>query len=187
MQSISTTHPLQILTELENACKQHHARRTTHSSETQLWSGLGFRIAEHKLCISSRNIDEVLDSNFQNNLSSVPGAKTWLCGLISLRGQALPVIDLKQYLFNKKSLLTATSRLLVIDYSNMKIGLIVDETCGLKRFDSNNNQDIDKMKTLPNEIQKYTTKVFHANSQSWIEFSIEKLENDPNFLNAARF
>jgi len=186
MQSISTTQPLQILTELENACKQHHARTVTHSPKAQLWSGLAFRIAEFKLCINSKYIDEVLDSTFQNNLSSVPGAKSWLRGLISVRGQALPVIDLQQYLLDEQSLLTTSSRLLVINYSDMKIGLIVSETCGLKRFEPN-NQNVDKIKTLPEKIQKYTTNIYQNNEHIWIEFSIKKLESDPNFLNAARF
>lgn len=186
MQSISTTHPLQILTELETTCKQHLARATTHSTEPQLWNGLGFRIAKLQLCINSKFIDEILDSNFQNDLSSVPGAKAWLCGLISLRGQALPVIDLQQYLFGQKSPHTTSSRLVVIDYSNMKLGLIVDETCGLKRFKPKDSQGIEKLKTLPSEIQKYASQVFQSNNQTWIEFSIENLENDPNFLNAAR-
>jgi len=187
MQSISTTHPLQILTELETACKQHQARSITQSSETPLWNGLGFRIAELSLCINSKFIEEVLDSNFQNNLSNVPGAKNWLCGLISLRGQALPVIDLQQYLFGQKSFLTTASRLVVINYNDIKIGLIVDETYGLKRFETKDSQESGKMKTLALEIQKYITQVFQINDQTWIEFSIKNLETDPNFLNAARF
>lgn len=187
MQSISTTHPLQVLTELETTCKRHQTRTVKHSSEAQRWSGLGFRIAKYKYCISSKDIDEILGANFQKNLSTVPGAKAWLCGLISLRGQALPVIDLQQYLFDEKSVLSNTSRLLVIDYSNMKIGLIIDETCGLKRFEQNSSKSAEEMKTLPPEVLKYTSQVFHVNEQSWIEFSVKQLENDPNFLNAARF
>ena len=187
MQSISTTHPLQILTELETACKQHQARTTTQSPNTKLWNGLGFRIAKLALCINSKFIEEVLDSNFQNNLSGVPGAKTWLRGLISLRGQALPVIDLQQYLLNQKSVLSTSSRLIVIKYSNMKIGLIVDETCGLQRFEAKDSLNSEKMKTLPLEIKKYAAQVFQTSGQTWIEFSINNLESDPNFLNAARF
>jgi len=187
MQSISTTHPLQILTELETACKLHQARSTTQPSEIPLWTGLGFRIAELSLCINSKFIEEVLDSNFQSNLSSVPGAKTWLRGLTSLRGQALPVIDLQQYLFGQNSLLTTASRLLVINYSNIKIGLIVNNTYGLKRFETKDIQNPEKIKTLPLEVQKYIAQVFLSNKQTWIEFSIKNLESDPNFLNAARF
>jgi len=187
MQSISTTHPLQILTDLETACKQLQAIDDSNSSVENYWSGLCFRIAEHKFCINSNDIDEVLDSNFQNNLSTVPGAKAWLCGLTSLRGQALPVIDIQQYLFNEKSLLTKNSRLIVLNYKSMKIGLIIDETCGLKHFKKEDIKSETEISSPPSEVQKFTSHIFQLDNQTWIEFSISKLENDPDFLNAARF
>ena len=187
MQSISTTHPLQVLTELETACKQLQDIYDNNSSDTIFWSGLGFRIADHKFCIDSNDIDEVLDSNFQNNLSNVPGAKAWLCGLTSLRGQALPVIDLKQYLLDEKSALTKDSRLIVLDYNKMKIGLIIDETCGLKHFEKDNIENTSEIENLPSKVKKFISQTFLKNNQTWIEFSIKKLESDPDFLNAARF
>ena len=187
MQSISTIHPLQVLTDLEATCKNLLVINDTNSSETDFWSGLGFRISDHTFCINSNDVEEILDSNFQNNLSTVPGAKAWLSGLTSLRGQALPVIDLQQYIFHKKSPLTKNSRLIVVNYSNMKIGLIIDETCGLKQFSEKNIIDSNELKELPSDVKKITSKILKLNDQTWLEFSITKLENDSDFLNAARF
>ena len=187
MQSISTNHPLQLLKELEQACKQQIETPPTSTNQTKVWSGFGFRIGNYKLCIDSKVIDELLDSHFQENLSKVPGAKTWLLGLISLRGQALPLIDLNQYLFNTKSELSKKSRLLVINFSTSRTGLIVDEGYGLKQFNPEMAKEPESVESIPAELRKFSSQVFMQNQQPWIEFSTQLLENDPDFLNAARF
>jgi len=187
MESISSTHPLQILKELEQTCK----RKSTETLKvTPKWSGLGFRIANYKMCIESKYIDEVLDSNFKQNMSSVPGAKKWLSGLISLRGKALPVIDLQQYLLDKEAEHSKKSRLLVIKFSNTKTGLIVDETFGLQQIDKHNTSQINQLResdSIPKSILNSSDRSFNINNQSWIEFLVPKLENDENFISASRF
>lgn len=184
MESISTTHPLQLLRELEQSCKK---QIPAAPGPQPVWSGLGFRISTYHLCLNSRYIDEVLDSNFQQNLSRVPGAKKWLCGLISLRGQALPVIDFNQYLFDKPSIHSKKSRLLVVKLSKMKTGLIIDEAYGLKRFNKSDAHKTHESESIPDALLNFSEQMFQSDKQSWIEFSIQKLESDSNFLSAARF
>jgi len=187
MHSISTNHPLQILKELEQSCKQHLVTPAKPAAKAKLWSGFGFRVNKFNLCIKCNVIEELLDSHFQQNLSKVPGAKNWLMGLISLRGQALPLIDLNQYIFNTSSELTKKSRLLVINFSNTRTGLIIDEAYGLKQFDPDFAQTPASVDTVPAELEKFSTKIFLQGELPWIEFSTQRLENDPDFLNAARF
>lgn len=219
MQSILSTHPLQLLKELEQSCTKQFSRQlsfellptephanilqqktspltaTSPTSEKltkspkspkQKWSGLGFSVNKYKFCIASEHIGEILDSNFKQNLSAVPGAKSWLLGLISLRGQALPVIDLSQYLFGQPSDFSKKSRLLILKFSSMNTGLIINKTYGLLQTDNIST----RKPSLDNPVTanlKFSDRTLEINKQFWIELSIHKLENDANFLSATKY
>ena len=49
-------------------------------------------------------------------LTRVPGAKTWIKGLANVRGQLLPIIDLRQFLGSGVTPMTRNTRIIVVNH-----------------------------------------------------------------------
>ena len=155
--------------------------------DNDTWSGIGFQIASDKFLIESAYIQEVIDANIQKHLSSMPGAKPWLLGLISFRGQPTPVIDLKYFLSNEKSKINASSRLIVIKNGNYVSGLLLEEIYGLKQFSLNADAETqESIKLFSEKSQEYIENTFSNNNELFGIFSIPRLINNKEFANAAR-
>ena len=187
MQSSSTTHPLILLSELEQACKSQILIAAPNLSNSY-WVGIGFQLSQHCLAIQTTYINEVLGSRILNNISKVPAAKSWFMGLISLRGQPLPVIDLKDYLLGEPTTPCHTNRIIVIKHNNANTGLLVEEVFSLKQFSKENvNHHIDITRTFSATLQRFILQAFEDGKNNWGELSIETLASDAEFLNASIF
>jgi len=71
-------------------------------------------------------------------LTPIPLANNYLKGIINLRGQIIPVINLyKRLAFTEKEY-SPESRIIVVEYNNYKVGIIVDcvlEVCRYSQHD----------------------------------------------------
>lgn len=76
----------------------------------------------------------------KEELRSIPGAQPWLLGVMALRGQLLPVIDLGLRLQGMPS---QGDKILVLD-SERPVGFLVD--------DVRNIEDVAELKPLPLEL-----------------------------------
>lgn len=76
----------------------------------------------------------------KEELRSIPGAQPWLLGVMALRGQLLPVIDLGLRLQGEPS---QGEKVLVLD-SELPVGFLVD--------DVRNIEDVAELKALPLEL-----------------------------------
>ena len=68
------------------------------------------------------------------NTTRVPGAKSWIKGLANVRGQLLPIIDLRHFLGSGITPITRNTRVLVVNHREIPAGLVVDEVLGFRRF-----------------------------------------------------
>ena len=199
----SSAHPLLILKEFDIAFREVIGKTDEPvQAKSDICSAIGFQINNNELLIKNSYIEEILNADFQKNLSTVPGAKPWLMGLISLRGQPLPVIDLKQYLFNEKSLLAENSRLIVIKNGKYFCGLFLEHIYGLKQFsqteDNSTIENLEKStestkRETPNASDRFSDNIkpfidgtFNDNGKHWGNLSIPRLISDTDFANAAR-
>ena len=76
----------------------------------------------------------------KEELRSIPGAQSWLLGVMALRGQLLPVIDLG---FRLQGMPSQGDKILVLD-SERPVGFLVD--------DVRNIEDVAELKPLPLEL-----------------------------------
>jgi purine-binding chemotaxis protein CheW len=67
-------------------------------------------------------------------ITEVPRSPRFLLGVISVRGQIIPVIDLRQRLRLDDNPLTRAARILVADRDGEPFGLLVDAVTGVVRF-----------------------------------------------------
>lgn len=181
----STSHPLLILKEIDNACREVIGNKS-EPANSNIWSGLNFQILGDELLIQNIYVNEILDANIRQSLSTMPGAKPWLLGLISLKGQPIPVIDLKQYLFNEPSKPMKNSRLIVINHDDLVFGLLLEEVHGLKQFSITPDIEVIDFSSFSKKNRIYVDKIFTDSGLIYGNFSIPKLTSDTEFANAAR-
>ena len=116
-------------------------------------------------------------------MSRVPGTKSWVKGIANVRGNLLPIMDLKDYLMREATHLSLKSRVLVVNHEGIFAGLLVDEVLGLKHF-----QDEDYSHKLPNAdnfLKSYMTGAYKQDSEEWGVFSMHSLAKSPLFLQIA--
>lgn len=68
------------------------------------------------------------------SITKVPGAVSFVEGVINLRGKVLPVMDLRKRLGQKVAERTKESRIVVIDVSGGEVGVIVDAVTEVLRI-----------------------------------------------------
>jgi len=154
------------------------ARSGLHDPSSQRWVGLLARIGETRLLIASSEIREVFSYRRHPRPSPVPGAKIWLKGLASLRGELLSIVDLGEYLQQLPCQIGDGARVIVTKPQGARAGLLVDEVLGLRQF-------------LPEDQQPAPTAfawadaAFGLGEEACSVLSIRKLGLDPEFCNAA--
>lgn len=61
-------------------------------------------------------------------ITRVPNAPTYVKGVINLRGNVTPIIDLRSKLGLEQADYTANTRVIITKYEEIELGLIVDQT-----------------------------------------------------------
>ena len=146
------------------------------------WVGVAFRLGTEQFVASREETREVLA--VPPRLTRVPGARPWLRGLHNVRGQLLPVIDLRQFLGGGVTAVHRQSRLLVVQHREVPVALLVDEVPGFRRF------PLAALGPEPPPVllrcEHYLTGVFRRDGETWPVFGLRRLVESPAFLAAAR-
>jgi purine-binding chemotaxis protein CheW len=74
------------------------------------------------------NIDYVQSIERINQFTRVPNAPDYVIGVINLRGNVTPIIDLRSRLNLEKTRFTENTRVMIIRYGEIEIGLTIDQT-----------------------------------------------------------
>ncbi len=173
--------PFELLRELERRSKAALAGAAGDVADVDEWVGIGFRIADEQFIVARDDIREVL--MVPALIARVPGAKPWIRGLANVRGQLLPMIDLKLFLGAGRCSGQRDARVLVIKGSDLAAGLIVDEVFGFRRF-----LDTERSDKVPQTLvscQQFLQGVFERGVENWLIFSIQRLESSAEFQRAA--
>src|SRR6478672_943832 len=114
--------PFDALAEYERRSLAHTAGLPEQIEAPGLWRGIGFRVGSRYLVSSINEVNEILT---QPSLTIVPGTRPWLLGVANVRGNLVPVIDLKQYLEGDRTQFTDTSRVLLVRQAGGSVGLLI--------------------------------------------------------------
>lgn len=180
MEQMNSTHPVEYLKAIEDGCRGTGGSHEDQAETTKEWAGITYRIGNNDLVSQLGEVVEILDVP---ELSRVPLTQPWVRGIANIRGNLLPVIDLSGCLTGSVIRITGKARVLVIDYNGFYSGLIVDEVLGLKHFmdDEYSLEDAE----VDEFLLPYTQHVFRRGSLTWAIFSLHKLADSPQFLQAA--
>jgi twitching motility protein PilI len=123
--------PFEALAEYEQRSLAHVAGAPEQIDAPGLWRGIGFRIGERHFVSSIAEVNEILTLPA---LTPVPGAKSWLLGIANVRGNLVPVIDLRDFIGGGRSPSADSTRVLIVRQHGGSVGLLVDEVLGQRSF-----------------------------------------------------
>lgn len=93
-----------------------------------------FNLGEEEFAVDILNIQSI---NRMMDITNVPNSPSFVEGIINLRGQVIPVIDLRDRLQLTKKDYDKHSRIIVVDIDGKIIGFIVDMVNEVLRIQSN--------------------------------------------------
>ncbi len=144
------------------------------------WAGIGFRVGDARLVAPLGVIREILTSPV---LTRVPGAKTWMKGIANVRGNLLPVTDLKGLLLGESTPIRQNARVLAVDNGTVSAGLLVDEVFGLRHFlDEDFSDDAG---AVPAFIRPFINGVYRQNHEIWGSADLHALIQSDEFMHVA--
>lgn len=170
----------ELLLEIDQRCRLLAADLPSQETRQHSWSGIGFRLGSRWYVAAMGEVSEVLH---EPRHTLLPGVKPWVRGVANLRGRLLPIMDLCAFLGHELSPLRLQRRVLVVEYKELFVGLLVDEVAGLKHF----AQD-----TLEPGVGDFADTAFNPylqgqfrREQIWQVFSPFALARSPGFLEVA--
>jgi len=172
--------PFDALAEYERRSLAHVAGVPEQIEAPGLWRGIGFRIGTRYLVSSINEVNEILT---YPSLTLVPGTRTWLLGVANVRGNLVPLIDLKQYLEGERTLLSEASRVLLVRQSGGSVGLLIDEVLGQRSFSE--EQRADAIGEEDEHYSRFVAEKYPLGDVVWGQFSMTALVRTPDFVQAA--
>lgn len=173
--------PFELLRELERLARVALTGQGRDAANEREWVGVAFRMSSENFLVAREETREIL--GYPAVVTRVPGAKPWIRGVANVRGQLLPVIDLRAFLGGGVTAIGRGSRVLVANHREVPAGLLVDEVQGFRRF-----ADGEFAATVPPTIvrcERYLAGAFRRGADSWPVFSLRTLLESAEFLQAA--
>lgn len=177
---MTTNDPVSILKAIEVACQRCSSELQRQPEAANVWPGIAFRIGCNSLVAALGEVVEIID---YPEISRVPRTQSWLLGVANMRGNLLPVVDLKLCLLGETAFVTQKSRALVIRHNDVYAGLVVDEVLGIKYFTE--TDVVESGVVVDTFLQPYISHSYNKDGQCWFVFSISALTEAAGFLQVA--
>jgi len=173
--------PFELLKELEKRSRSVTAGGTADAAAGQEWVGVAFRMGGETFLVAREETREVL--GYPAVVTRIPGAKAWVKGLANVRGQLLPMLDLRQFLGSGSTTPQRNTRVVVVNHREIPAGLMVDEVLGFRRF----AEPEFNPEPPPTVIRcdSYLAGAFRRGGEVWPVLSLKTLVESPSFLQAA--
>jgi twitching motility protein PilI len=172
--------PFEALADYERRSLAHVAGMPEQIEAPGLWRGIGFRIGQRYLVSGINEVNEILTPP---PLTIVPGTRGWLLGVANVRGNLVPVIDLKQYLEGERTQLTDASRVLLVRQAGGSVGLLIDEVLGQRSFSE--EQRAEAIGEDDERYGRFVGEKYPLGEMHWGQFSMATLVRSPDFVQAA--
>jgi twitching motility protein PilI len=172
--------PFELLLALEQRARDV-ATGARDGSAAQEWIGVAFRMGGETFLVERDEAREVM--GVPSPITRVPGARAWILGLANVRGQLLPIIDLKQYLGSGELAAGRNTRVIVVNHREIPAGLVVDEVLGFRRFAEREFTAESPATTI--RCERYLAGSFRRGSEAWPVLSLRSLVESPAFLHGS--
>lgn len=144
------------------------------------WSGIAYRLAGANLV---SDISEIVEIMTVPRSTRVPGAQGWMLGIANVRGNLVPIIDLRGFLTGEKTVQDKHTRVLVVPQHGGNVGLLIDEIVGQRHFLDEERSDAGHY--AAHMVGRYVEREYRKGDEFWGTFAVERLTGDPAFQHAA--
>jgi twitching motility protein PilI len=173
--------PFELLKELEKRSRAVAAGTTADSSAEREWVGVAFRMGGETFLVAREETREVL--GYPAVVTRIPGARPWVKGLANVRGQLLPMLDLRQFLGSGATASGRNTRVIVVNHRDVPAGLMVDEVLGFRRF-AETEFNAEPPPTVI-RCDSYLAGAFRRGGEVWPVLSLKSLLESQSFMQAA--
>jgi twitching motility protein PilI len=172
--------PFELLADYERQSLAHVAGLPEQLDAPGLWRGVGFRVGKRRL---ASRFDEVVEILPMPPVTPVPGSQPWMIGVANIRGNLLPVVDLKLFLEGERTVLHEAQRVLVVRQPGGDVAVTIDELFGQRSFVE--EQEVPAEPLADGRYVHFIDRAFAQGEQSWGIFSLDRLARTPEFRQAA--
>ncbi len=172
--------PFEVLLDYEQRSLAHVAGVPELIDAPGSWRGIAFRLGSRNLVSSIEEVQEILAFPA---LTTVPGTQIWLLGVANVRGNLVPVVDLRCFIEGERAPHKERSRVLLVRQAGSSVGVVVDEILGQRAFNDGNL--IDDMTEEDERYEKFIPRFFDWNGTPYREFSMSALVRARDFTQAA--
>ena len=173
--------PFELLKELEKRSRNLAAGSAPETAAGREWVGVAFRMGGETFLVAREETREVL--GYPAVVTRIPGAKSWVKGLANIRGQLMPMLDLRQFLGSGATTAGRNTRIVIVNHREIPAGLMVDEVLGFRRF----AEPEFNAEPPPTVIRcdSYLAGAFRRGGEVWPVLSLKSLVESQSFLQAA--
>lgn len=143
------------------------------TSDDPVLQWVTFRLAGETYGINVMQVQEVLR---HSEIAPVPGAPTYVLGIINLRGNVVTVIDTRHRFGLEPGEVTENTRIVIIEADSHVVGILVDSVAEVVYLRQS------EIETAPNvgndESAKFIQGVCHKNDELLILIELDKLLSD---------
>ena len=177
--------PFDVLVEYERRSLAHVAGLPEQLDAPGLWRGVGYRIGNRRL---ASGFGEVLEILPLPQVTPVPGAQSWMLGLANVRGNLLPIVDLKQFLEGERTVLHESQRILLVRQPGGDVAVLIDELYGQRSFNEQHlvaAGDEVAAHLADGRYANFIAQAYRLDDTTWGIFSLDRLARTPEFRQAA--
>jgi twitching motility protein PilI len=172
----SVATPFEVLADYERRSLAHVAGLPDQIEAPGLWRGIGFRVGVRHFVSIIAEVNEILTPPL---LTAVPGTRRWLLGVANVRGNLVPIIDLRDFIEGERSVITDASRVLVVRQHAGSVGLLIDEVLGQRSF--SDEQRADAVGESDERYQRFVGENLQLGDVLWGLFSMAALVRAAEF------
>jgi twitching motility protein PilI len=169
-----------LLADYERRSLAHVAGLPEQLDAPGLWRGVGYRIGKRRLASAFDEVAEILP---MPQVTPVPGAQPWMLGVANIRGNLLPIVDLKQFLEGERTVLHEGQRVLIVRQPDGDVAITIDQLFGQRSF--HEDQEAPGGELAEGRYAYLVDRAYRLGEDTWGVFSLHKLTRTPEFRQAA--
>ncbi len=145
-----------------------------------LWRGVAYRVGTRHLASAFNEVVEILAVP---PITPVPGAQPWMLGVANVRGNLLPIVDLKQFLEGERTVMHEGQRMLLMRQQGGDVAVLIDELYGQRGFTDQQQTDLESL--AEGRYTHLVDRAYRLGEQTWGILSLDRLSRTPEFRQAA--
>ena len=169
-----------VLADYEQRSLEHVAGRPEMIEAPGHWRGVGFRLGKRRLAAAFEEIVEILPLPA---ITPVPGSQPWMLGVANVRGNLLPVVDLKQFLEGERTVVHEGQRVLVVRQTGGNVAVLIDELYGQRTFNDTHRTALPEGEA-DGRYAYFVSQAYRLADIDWGVFSMATLTRTPEFRQA---